>query len=245
LLTHCERTRASSANRKGSALRVFAIFSFRFDHNLVPDLLANLDSIVDGWVAYDDRESESKYGNEAARHIQLVNRARELGADWVLAIDPDERLECRAELEIPVMTSVKRRIIWTFRLRELYTVDAYRVDGIWGQKIVARLFPLFDGQVFSDQWLHSPKYPIEPGYAVRQSDLNLYHLKMIAPERRVARRDLYMHLDPDNKYQSIGYSYLADEVGASLETIPPDRSYKPLHREDGGLWMMEAKRFDS
>ncbi|OWK19097.1 hypothetical protein AJ88_48455 [Mesorhizobium amorphae CCBAU 01583] len=38
------------------AARVIAVFSYRFDAHLVSDLIANLDPIVDGWIAYDDRK---------------------------------------------------------------------------------------------------------------------------------------------------------------------------------------------
>jgi hypothetical protein len=233
MLTHFEKPRPSQPQRP----RVFAVFSFRYDHHLVPDLIQNILPMVDGWVAFDDRAAASGYSNEPTRHLRLVERARALGADWILAIDPDERLESRATSEIPALVADKQRIIWGFRLRELYSPSEYRVDGIWGRKAVERLFPLFEGQVFSDRELHGPKYPIEPGYAIRQSDLNLYHLKMITRERRIARRDLYRHLDPDNRYQTIGYDYLADDSGAVFETIPPERMYAPPYREEGGLWM--------
>lgn len=36
--------------------RTIAVFSYRYDAHLVPDLIANLDPIVDGWIALDDRQ---------------------------------------------------------------------------------------------------------------------------------------------------------------------------------------------
>ena len=51
-------------------------------------------------------------------------------------------------------------------------------------------------------------------YWTFHSQLNLYHLKMIAPERRRARSALYSALDPLREHQAIGYDYLADDVGA-------------------------------
>ena len=231
MLSHFEKPQPKSARPK-----VFAIYSFRHDHHLVPDLIANIEPIVDGWVAFDDRAVQSGLASETARHLQLVNRARELGADWVLAVDPDERLESQARFQFPSLTAHKRRIIWTFHYRELYSPTEYRVDGVWGKKLRGRLFPLFEGQVFSDDALHGPKYPIDAGYANEVCDLNLYHLKMITRERRVARRDLYSSLDPGNKYQAIGYDYLADDSAVVLETIPPDRMYLPPYREEGRQW---------
>ncbi|MBA8905583.1 hypothetical protein [Aminobacter ciceronei] len=71
-----------------------------------------------------------------------------------------------------------------------------------------------------------------------RSGLNLYHLKMIDPARRSARRDLL--LDPHRRDQAIGY--LADETGVQLEAIPADRSYHPPPTDDGGLWMFDVQR---
>jgi hypothetical protein len=124
-----------------------------------------------------------------------------------------------------------------FRLRELYSPDAYRVDGVWGQKIQFRLFPLRGAQRFSAQPFHGQWVPTQPEHTLLHSDLNLYHLKMIAPARRRARRDLYEFVDPTHRYQAIGYDYLADDSGMVLEAIPDGRSYLPQHIEDGRLWM--------
>jgi hypothetical protein len=62
---------------------------------------------------------------------------------------------------------------------------------------------------------------------------------MISPLRRAGRRNLYKHLDPEHRYQSIGYDYLTDEAGAQFEAIPPRRRYLPPHSDDGKLWMGE------
>lgn len=75
-----------------------------------------------------------------------------------------------------------------------------------------------------------------------RSGLNLYHLKMIDPARRSARRDPYSFLDPHRRDQAIGYDYLADATGVQLEPIPPDRRYHPPHLDDGGLWMYDLDR---
>lgn len=216
---------------------VLAAFSYRYDHHLVPDLLQNLDPIVDGWVAFDDRSSTAVFSDELARRFRLIARARELGAGWLLAVDPDERFEARLAARIGTMTQRLDRIVWCFNVREMYTPTQYRVDGIWGRKVLGRLFPLLDGQTFADRPLHAPWYPIDPGYDFRRADLNLYHLKMIAPNRRRARRDLYRLLDPQGDAQAMGYDYLADDRGAVLETIAPERGYLPPHADDGGLWM--------
>lgn len=220
---------------------VLAVFSFRYDAHLVPDLIGNLRPLVDGWAGFDDRNSKELFSNEPHRRGALIERARQLGAKWVLAVDPDERLEAGAAEQIRRMTAEPARILWTFRLCELYTPTAYRTDGVWGRKRMTRLFPLLEDQQFSTHPLHGPWNPVEGRYEKRDSGLNIYHLKMITRSRREARRDLYATLDPDRKFQKIGYEYLADESGATFEEIAPGREYLPVHVEDDGLWMPKTR----
>src|SRR5687768_3960972 len=73
--------------------RVIAIFSFRYDAHLVPNLIENLRPIVDGYIAYDDRGASEPYTDERARKAVLRKEAREMGAQWLLCMDPDERME--------------------------------------------------------------------------------------------------------------------------------------------------------
>ncbi|MCT2577167.1 hypothetical protein P3C33_07875 [Mesorhizobium sp. P16.1] len=223
-----------------SRQRIVAIFSYRYDAHLVPDLLANLDVIVDGWIAYDDRSADAVFSNEPQRRRALIAAAYEAGADWLLAIDPDERLEDAVASRIGQLTSGSRRNAWGFRLREMYTPASYRIDGVWGQKMQHRLFPAYHPDLSRSQGLHEAWFPEDLRFKLRDSGLNLYHLKMIEPKRRVARRDLYNHLDPEQRLQQIGYDYLTDESGAVLEAIPAGRDYFPTHVDDGRLWMAEV-----
>lgn len=123
------------------------------------------------------------------RKAVLRQAAREMGARWLLCIDPDERLEMATAERIKAMTRVIEPVAWRFALREMYTPTAYRVDGRWKKKSLTCLFPVLDGQMFSDAPLHGRRSPLNPDYKKRDSGLNLYHLKMIAAERRTARRD--------------------------------------------------------
>ena len=222
-------------------LRVLAIFSFRYDAHLVPDLIENLRPIVDGFIAYDDRAAIEPYTDERERKAVLLQAARDLGARWVLCVDPDERLENAASERVPMMISSIEPIVWRFRLRELYDPQAYRVDGIWAKKRVACLFPLLEGQIFSDALLHGKRCPLNSEYEKRNSGLNIYHLKMITLERRLARRDLYKALDPCNAHQNIGYDYLCDDANLVLENVASRRGYAPMYRETGGLWQPDPR----
>lgn len=224
--------------------KVVAVFSFRYDAHLVPDLLANLRPMVDGWISWDDRNAPTAFSGDTTRRHALIEAAHAAGAQWVLAVDPDERFEVRAAAKIRQLVCMSGPVCWTFELKELYTPTAYRTDGIWGGKRQKRLFPIFDHQFpiqsrgsFACEPLHDHWVPAS--YRTLHSRLNLYHLKMINPARRVARSRLYSTLDPERRYQKFGYHYLADDTGAVFEPIPAGRHYLPEHYEDNGLWMAD------
>jgi hypothetical protein len=219
--------------------KTIAVFSYRYDAHLVPDLISNLDPIVDGWIALDDRQAKDIFSNEPRRRGLLLELARDAAADWILAVDPDERLECGAAHRIGQLTSSARRIAWGFRFREMYSSCDYRVDGIWGMKIQHRLFPAYDPARYRSKDLHGLWYPSDLGFKEKDSGLNLYHLKMIEPKRRSGRQALYRYLDPEHEMQAIGYDYLADETNARFETIAPGRGYQPHHVDDGEMWMAD------
>jgi hypothetical protein len=217
--------------------RVVALFSYRWDAHLVPGLIENLSGAVDGWIAWDDRGAPPGFGDEPARRRALLAEARDAGARWGLAVDPDERFERGFAARLPGLLSVQGPAAWTFALRELYRPDAYRVDGVWGRKRQPRLFTLDERSPRSAAPVHGLWLAPGAPHARRDPDINLYHLRMISPERRRARAALYNRLDPERRFQPIGYDYLADDEGAVLETIPPGRDYHPRHVEDGALWM--------
>lgn len=214
-----------------------AVFSFRYDAHLVPGLVANIEPFVDGWISYDDRASTEVFSNEVQRRTALLQAACATGADWVLAVDPDERMESGLAPAINELLGAEDSRAYTFRLRELYAPDAYRVDGIWNEKRQARLLSLRHGLAAPQGNLHLSWASFVNEPQLHNTDFNLYHLKMITAERRKARASLYKHLDPEHQAQSFGYDYLADETGAVLEGIAPGREYYPAHEEDGGLWM--------
>lgn len=226
---------ASIGRRLRREPRIYAAFSYRYDAHLVPALIANIAPVVDGWVAYDDRQSTEVFSNEVQRHFDLIAAAKRHGADWILAIDPDERIEGNARKKLLKLVSKGRRTAWSLRLRELYEPGRYRVDGLWGKKRFSRFFPAIWPPRHRPMSLHGNWFP-GGRFQTRSCNINLYHLKMLTPERRRARRRLYKFLDPENRFQKIGYDYLADDSGAILEAIPEGRGYFPPHEEDGGLW---------
>lgn len=222
--------------------KILAVFSFRYDAHLVPDLIANLQPLTDGWVVYDDTSATDLFSNEVERRVELLKAAREAGADWALAVDPDERYETRLASKIDGLTRRDKPLAYTFAVREMYSPTDFRVDGVWGTKRQARLLNLTQGVIRPEGALHLSWHSFIPKVSLVETPYNLYHLKMIARHRRVARAALYSHLDPDKQMQAIGYDYLADDTDLELARIPPGSEYHPPHREDGGLWMPDLAK---
>ena len=119
---------------------------------------------------------------------------------------------------------------YALTLRELWgTSDTYRADGVWGRKRVARLFRARPDHRFDERPLHASKAPLQGRVFGRfpPADLVVYHLRMIRPEDRIARRDRYLALDPQARWQpGIGYDYLTDERGAVLRRVPRRRDWR-------------------
>lgn len=215
-------------------MKIVAAFAFRDDHHLVPDLLTNLEGMIDDYVCWDDRANNGIYCHEGQIRNHLIREAKDRGADWILGIDPDERFERDAQHKVRELIQEKKRVVYSFRWRELWTPTQYRVDGIWGHKIKPILFPVYPGQTFMNQVLHSFWFPTNEGYERKDAGLNLYHLKMISPHAREARRRLYNQVDPFKELQRIGYDYLVDESGLQLASIPEGREYLPPYNHDHG-----------
>ncbi|APE43916.1 hypothetical protein BOO69_11225 [Sulfitobacter alexandrii] len=225
---------------------VIAAFSFRYDAHLVDGLLENIGPAIHGYVAWDDREADllDLFSEETSRQSALFNKARSLGADWIFAVDPDERFEDGLAYQIGPMTKDFGPVLWTFECREMFSPDSYRTDGVWGLRQRIRLYPCLPGMEPQRQRFHGSWTRNALGLHQRQSRLNFYHLRMATPLRRKMRRDLYAKLDADRSSQPLGYDYLDDDRGQVLETIPADRSFSPAHTEDGGTWASPELQHD-
>jgi hypothetical protein len=116
------------------------------------------------------------------------------------------------------------------RLRELWDAPhRFRADGIWGRKVVARLFEARADHVFDERSLHGLKPPLQARLAngwYPVADLFVYHLRMIEAADRRARRERYERADPEARYQpGLGYAYLTDESGLRLRAVRSRRGY--------------------
>lgn len=232
-------------------VRLLALLAARDELEELPGLFANLAPHVDGVIALDDGSVDGTGDWLAARpevlellrvergewdeprnHRMLVDAGVRHGADWLLSIDADERVEQQ-------FRDRAERVIWrgrllglqafAVRLRDLWdSEDRVRVDGIWGRKSVARLFRALPDHVFDDAALHAHKAPLQARLAGRfaPADLILYHRAMLTASSRAARRARYERLDPRAAHQAIGYAYLTDETGIRLAPLPPGRGWR-------------------
>ena len=230
-------------------MRLLGLVAVRNELQHLPGLLESVASQVDGLVALDDGSSDgsAEWLEERAEVLELLripsdrprwddsanNRALceaalGHGADWVVRVDADERLERefrrRAERAIERGRLLGVRA-FAVRLHDLWdSVDRYRVDGPWGRKWVRRLFRPLPGDRYSDAAVHPQKAPLEVG-RMPLADLRIYHLGMLSAEDRRARRQRYERLDPDGRWQRAGYAYLTDEAGLRLRPVPAARTF--------------------
>jgi glycosyltransferase involved in cell wall biosynthesis len=236
-------------------VRLIALVAVRDEMRFLPGLVSNLASQVDGIVALDDgstdgsgeflrsrgevlevlRNPPGRPGwDEPGNHARLVRAAIAHGAEWLLAIDADERVErhFRARAERVIRRGRWARISgYRVRIRELWDHSArYRADGVWGRKSTPRLFAARADHAVDTRPVHASKAPLQARWLGRYvlADLWIYHLRMMRPEDRAARRRRYEDADPELRWQPRhGYSYLTDDKGLVLRPVPRTRGYEP------------------
>jgi hypothetical protein len=234
---------------------LLALVAFRDEMRFLPGLFENLAGQVDGVVALDDQSTDGSRAfvksqpllvdlltvepgtqeelEDGRNHRALTEAAWRHDADWLLGIDADERVERdfrrRADAEIASAEAAGAPALWV-PFRELWDApDRVRMDGIWASKRKACLFRADRNHRFDDRRVHAIWAPWPPsGDDYPEADLRLYHLRMIEPADRRARVERYRRIDPDHRWQEIGYDYLTDERGLELREPEPGRDYQPM-----------------
>jgi hypothetical protein len=231
-----------------------ALLACRNEMRFLPGYLANVAPNVDGIVALDDGSTDGSHEllqsspevlevlrvppdrprwDEVGNHRRLVAAALRHRADWLVCVDADERVErgFRARAERTIQSGRRLgRTAYAVQLRELWgSREHYRVDGVWGRKATARLFRARPDHEFDTRPLHAHKAPLQArdsGGRFPVADLIVYHLRMIRPEDRLARRRRYEALDPEARWQpGEGYAYLTDEEGLTLRSMRSGRRF--------------------
>ena len=189
-------------------------------------------------VVSSGREPSSAWDCGANRR-RLYHAAGRCGAGWILGLDADERLaksfRARAEAEIDRLEA-RGITAGAIRIRELWDrPDRFRTDGIWGMKAHGRLFAYRPDAILDDRRFHGHWPPLDSRVRLPEGrevyeplDLEIYHLRMVLPEDRASRRDRYNRLDPERKFQAMGYDYLTDPVNLELSPLPEGREYEPM-----------------
>ncbi|MEB3199967.1 MAG: glycosyltransferase family 2 protein [Synechococcaceae cyanobacterium] len=232
--------------------RMLALVAVRDEARFLPGFLRNVAAHVEGIIALDDGSTDGSdrlladhpavlellrnppdrpRWDESGNHRRLVDAALRHGAGWMLCLDADERLERHFRIRAERVISRGALLglsAYALELRELWDGPSQvRVDGLWGGRLRARLFRACADSSFDARELHGQKAPLQGRRWGRypRADLIFYHLRMVRPQDRQARRARYERLDPDRRWQSIGYDYLTDSTGLRLRPLPPGRDF--------------------
>lgn len=236
-------------------VEVLCLIQVRNDARYLRGFLHHIGPHVDAIVALDDCSTDATpeilrcdpkvvsilretgeaapHANEVKNRHRLMVEAARLGGSWVLCADADERLE--ENFLRRLSREARRGDMWGRPVRCVRVLnlwngrDQYRVDGRCGPRFAPRMFRLPRAFSRRPPGMHQPWFPPELDGARRVNmDANLYHLRMIDPEDRVARFRKFKAVDPDGHDQAIGYDHLVDERGLTLKPVPRGRGYVDL-----------------
>lgn len=238
-------------------MKIICLCAYRDASLYLPAFISCLKPYVDGFMFLNDREDNPDYSLRVIRvaadglllaHIErsqlanedpfafetrnrtiLLNEALAEGADYMLCLDADERLEVNFLKQMREWLSMHTEVSLWAQVRDLWNSPRqYRIDGPWSKKQKPVMFPArsvrerqyHEGNVLHRSWL---------GYEIKGSGTtavyNLYHLGSLTPELRQQRVRQHEIADPEHRWQK-DYTYLADETGLQVEKIPDGRGWQ-------------------
>ena len=177
--------------------------------------------------------------DDAANRNALLDAAGQLGPQWLLSLDADERIDAieGAALRDFLITDALPGIAYYFRCYPTETENGrYSPIYVW----VPRLFAYEPRQRFPSRRLHFAPIPLTIPRAARiYTTFRIQHLGGMTAQRRHARYEKYRQADPDSHYWP-DYTVLLDETAAEqLET------WEPRHPRTSPLYVDEAKDDDA
>jgi glycosyltransferase involved in cell wall biosynthesis len=232
---------------------LIALLPFHNEARFLPGYLADVAPHVDGIIALDDGSTDGGAAllqahpkliellcnparsphnwNEPENQRRLIAAALRHGADWLVVVDADERVErdFRKRANAAIRLAERAGIdALSVKIRELWdSADTYRCDGLWAAKRKASLFRCRADHEFDPRPMHNYWAPLNSRVdgQFAPADLELYHLRMLTAEDRAQRHDRYRRLDPQSAWQPKGYDYLVDETGLALAKPVPHRHF--------------------
>lgn len=235
--------------------RVFAVAGWRYEPAWLVDELRDNLSWVDEVVIVDDRARTDELWVHEGEYRLMQRRALEAAGirpwDLVLVTSPDERWGRHAGRILRGLAAAypRRKRIYEFPLREMWTPTRYRTDGMWGSKWRPRMFPYLPDQKFTRRRIQTPPTPTSGRYQrIRVPKVPIFHLENIAHSSRVERAIVYEAMslgsreraadspfwrrhDPTGRYiRASGYAYLADPRGMRLAPVERGAFTPPVER---------------
>jgi hypothetical protein len=198
---------------KNSRHPIFVLFAYRYEPDWLIEEAIQQAQWSDGIITWDTREDHRVWIPREVRTRTLREAALDHGAQWVFHLDPDERVQVGGEDIIRKVVDNGRFSSFIFPLKDLFAPNQYRVDGIWANKSVHRLWCLKDK-------------PSKRGSRRLKSPW-IFHTKHMTEENGLMRARVHSaHNTWDNKGR--GFDYLADRDGMVLKPVPKAHPCPPV-----------------
>jgi hypothetical protein len=129
------------------------------------------------------------------------------GADWILALDADERFEDAIRDHIRSLVDHTEVDAISFRLYDMWNATQYRNDGLWRAHDLYRIFLVRPVPGMAADWppaaQHAGRFPPSvDALAQWTSTIRLQHLGWSTEAARQAKYARYRRLDPDARWGS-------------------------------------------